>query len=237
MLSDPKTRRLRPAPDTSAGTKPQGRRGRPSLVEMADRGETRLGLLKAARDLMIANDTVDFTLSQLASATGQSPALVKYHFGNKEGLLLALIELDATTAVAGMTALQATDLPVEQQMRLHIHGLINAYFRAPYANRLLQALMQSSSPEEARRVSDSFMKPVADFQAGLLERGVREGVFRPMEPIEFFFIVVGSCDHFFSRRSAMAHLFGVDEINADLKNSYSRTLADIVMKGIAAEAA
>ena len=62
----------------------KNKRGRPSLVELSERVNTREGLLQAARNLMITKNSADFSLSQIAKITGQSPALVKYHFGNKE---------------------------------------------------------------------------------------------------------------------------------------------------------
>ena len=210
----------------------KAKRGRPTLVDMAARIDTRAGLLQAARNLMLSSDSVDFSLSQIAGLTGQSPALVQYHFGSKQGLLLALIELDAAKAVQEMQGLTALDLPVAKKMRLHIGGMVNAYFEAPYANRLLHALMQGPN---AQAVSEIFLQPIANFQRALLKQGESEGVFRAVDPMGFFFIILGSCDQFFSRRGKMAHVFGVDDISEEVKRGYMQTLTEVVMAGIAAE--
>ncbi len=48
-------------------------------------------LLKAAGELMTERNSIDISLSELAKKSGINAALVKYHFGNKDGLLLALL--------------------------------------------------------------------------------------------------------------------------------------------------
>ena len=210
------------------------KRGRPSLAELADRVGTREGILQAARSLMITNNSADFSLSEIARMTGQSPALVQYHFGSKEGLLMAVIEIDAAKAVRELKALDAADLPVLTKMRLHIEGIVNAYFEAPYANRLLHTLTQNCGPAIAQQVSDIFLRPIADFQRKLLAQGQDAGVFGDVDPMNFHFILLGSCDHFFSRQGMLAHVFGKQEITPELKNAYAKTLANIVLSGILA---
>ena len=64
-------------------------------------------LLVAAGDLMIERNTTDVSLSEIAQKSGVNAALVKYHFGNKDGLLLALLARDAETEVANLEYLLA----------------------------------------------------------------------------------------------------------------------------------
>ena len=57
-------------------------------------------LLVAASELMIERSSIEVSLSDIAQKSGVNAALVKYHFGNKEGLLLALLARDAATEVS-----------------------------------------------------------------------------------------------------------------------------------------
>ena len=54
-------------------------------------------LLVAASELMIERSSIEVSLSDIAQKSGVNAALVKYHFGNKDGLLLALLARDAAT--------------------------------------------------------------------------------------------------------------------------------------------
>ena len=56
-------------------------------------------LLVAAGELMIERNSVEISLADIAQKSGVNAALVKYHFGNKDGLLLALLERDAATGL------------------------------------------------------------------------------------------------------------------------------------------
>ena len=52
-------------------------------------------LIAAAREIMTERNAVEFSLQDVAARSGLNSALVKYHFGNKDGLLLAILERDA----------------------------------------------------------------------------------------------------------------------------------------------
>lgn len=234
---DKTIRSKRPAALEPVAGKPvtANRRGRPRKADAEMRMGTREALLRAARELMIAKNSVDISLSEVAEITGYSPGLIVYHFQNKEKLLLSLIEGDAHMAVRQLHGLASMDLPPDKKMRMHIAGIFNAYCKTPYANRLLNELMQNSSAESSKHVSEVFLKPIADFQRNLLEEGLAQRLFREVDPTDFYFIVLGACDHLFARRSALADIFGVTEIAEDVRRRYSKSLIDLVMAGIAAE--
>jgi AcrR family transcriptional regulator len=62
----------------------------------AAKSVTAANLLKAAGELMTERNSIDISLSELAKKSGINAALVKYHFGNKDGLLLALLARDSS---------------------------------------------------------------------------------------------------------------------------------------------
>ncbi|WP_256849209.1 TetR/AcrR family transcriptional regulator, partial [Pantoea sp. Ft+CA_17] len=64
---------------------------------IAGRNPTADKLLLAASELMIESNSIEVSLSEIAQRSGVNAALVKYHFGNKDGLLLALLARDAAT--------------------------------------------------------------------------------------------------------------------------------------------
>ena len=65
----------------------------------------------AASELMIERASIEVSLSDIAQKSGVNAALVKYHFGNKDGLLLSLLERDAAGPIQTLSLPKARRLP------------------------------------------------------------------------------------------------------------------------------
>lgn len=122
-------------------------------------------LLVAASELMIERSSIEISLSDIAQKSGANAALVKYHFGNKDGLLLALLERDAGTELSNLEYLLAQPITPTAKLKLHIGGIIRAYHRFPYMNRLIHYLLHESVAGSADEVSKFFVAPLLDFIA------------------------------------------------------------------------
>ena len=189
-------------------------------------------LIAAARDLMIERNAVDFSLQDVANRSGLNSALVKYHFGNKDGLLLAILERDAGHAVMQMKRLAALEISATAKLEAHIKGVIETYYRYPYLNRLVHLTMHERGEEEAGKVATFFVEPLVAFQRELLDKGVASGEFKRVDPIFFYHAVVGACEHLFSSRLAMRRVFGAEDINDDLCRRYTASVVDLVCRGL-----
>ncbi len=97
-------------------------------------GSTRDQLLSAAGELMIESGHVDISLSEIALRSGVNSALVKYYFGNKSGLLMALIQKVIGHSLAQLDVVLARPVQAEEKLKMHIRGIVNTYFRYPYIN-------------------------------------------------------------------------------------------------------
>src|SRR5260370_37402162 len=103
----------------------------------ATKNTTAEKLLVAASELMINRSSIEVSLSDIAQKSGVNAALVKYHFGNKDSLLLALLARDAATEVTQLEYLLAQPIAPTAKLRLHIAGIISAYHHLHYMNRLI----------------------------------------------------------------------------------------------------
>ncbi len=192
-------------------------------------------LIATASAIMREGDVVDISLSELSLRSGLNSALVKYYFGNKAGLLKALLDRDWQAIVNSVDALVAKDgWDPESKLRRHISKVVDTFYEVPYLNRLTMRLVRESDEAEARRIADLYLAPIYRAYEELIGDGVRAGVFRPIDPQLFYFTLTGSVDQFFSRRLVMKYCFGTDTLTEELRDRYREHTVDIIMAGILA---
>jgi AcrR family transcriptional regulator len=198
----------------------------------ATRNTTAEKLLEAASDLMIERSSTEVSLSDIAQKSGVNAALVKYHFGNKDGLLLALLARDAATEMANLEYLLAQPITPTEKLKLHIAGIIRAYRRFPYMNRLIHYLLHESSAEAADEVSKFFVAPLLDFHRRLLAEGIKAGEFRKIDPVLFYTSLIGACDHLFFGRHAMSRATGVGPVTDEVCRDYIKHMEALICGGV-----
>ena len=200
------------------------------LTEKAERGWSRAVLLNSAGALMVERGTIEISLSDIAKHSGLNSALVKYYFGTKQRMMLALLEDVLGRGLDQLEGLIAMDLDPVEKIKLHIKGIINVYFRYPFINRLIHYLFEDkeSGPEVAEKIS----KPLAETQRKMIEEGIAKGLFKPIDPMLFYFIVLGACDHLFFGQHMLRVAFNIDVIDEELRRNYTTTLLDMILHGV-----
>ncbi|MGO8914263.1 MAG: TetR family transcriptional regulator [Bradyrhizobium sp.] len=196
------------------------------------RSSTAEKLLVAASKLMIERSSIEVSLSDIAQKSGVNSALVKYHFGNKDGLLLALLARDAATELAQLEYLLAQPITPTAKLKLHIAGIIRAYHQFPYMNRLIHYLLHESSTKAADEVSKFFVAPLLDFHRRLLAEGIKSGEFRKIDPVLFYTSLIGACDHLFFARHAMSRATGVGPVTDEVCRQYIRHMEALICGGM-----
>ena len=198
----------------------------------ATKNSTAEKLLVAASELMIERSSIEISLSDIAQRSGANAALVKYHFGNKDGLLLALLARDAATELSNLEYLLVQPITPTAKLKLHIGGIIRAYHRFPYMNRLIHYLLHESTAESADEVSKFFVAPLLDFHRRLLAEGVSRDEFRVTDPVLFYTSLIGACDHLFFGRHAMSRATGVGPVTDEVCRHYIEHMETLICGGI-----
>ena len=207
----------------------------PKLVnEAGDNAKARDQLIEAASQIMREGDTIDLSLSELSLRAGLNSALVKYYFGNKNGLMLALLDRDMGNIVLSLGALLAKDMPPEEKLRIHIGAVIDTYYAFPYLNRLLMRMVRDSAPVEAARIAELYLKPISKVYDALIAEGVKAGKFRKIDPQMFYFTVTGAADRFYSSRLVMRHCYNQDDFSENMRDRYREHTIDLIMRGLLA---
>jgi AcrR family transcriptional regulator len=207
----------------------------PKLVgDAPDNANARDQLIEAASQIMREGDTIDLSLSELSMRAGLNSALVKYYFGNKNGLMLALLDRDMGNIVHSLEALVAKDMPPEEKLRWHIGKVIDTYYAFPYLNRLLMRTVRDSAPVEAARIAELYLRPISKSYDELINEGIKARKFRKIDPQLFYFTVTGAADRFYSSRLVMRHCYNQDDFSENLRDRYREHTIDLIMRGILA---
>jgi TetR/AcrR family transcriptional regulator len=191
-------------------------------------------LLDAASQLLNERNGIDISLSELAEHSGLNSALVKYYFGNKEGLMLALLKRDAAAAMAELEQLLEMEIPFEVKLKRHITAVIKTFHRSPYLNRLLHAMLddRNSDTDSAKQIAEFFVKPFVKLQRQLLLQGEKSGAFRKIDPMYFYVSTLGACDLLFNARFTLRSVFRVPRITDKIRDEYIEHVSNIILRGI-----
>ena len=133
----------------SAGPRPKQRRER-------QRQEARRTILDAAEALVIENNGSDFSIRALGQRSGYSAPTVYHYFGDKEGLIEALLEERVSRLAEELERVEPTG-----DAQADLRAMLLAYFHFsgdnPNVTRLMTTLSrkgESREPDAMQRVKD-----------------------------------------------------------------------------------
>lgn len=197
------------------------------------RGAIRDALLDAASALMREQDTVEIGILDIAARANVNHGMIRYYFGSKEGMLLALLDRDVMHAIRQLDALFRLDVTPTERMRIHLNGIVDTYYRIPYLNRLIQAMVRDATPERVHHIAEELLKPIASAQQRIIEEGIAKGEFRAVDPKLFYFNTIGAADGLYSNRFTLSAVFGgIPNADEALHGRYRLQTVQTLMAGL-----
>lgn len=129
-------------------------------------------LLRAALDYFAENGIRDASLRQIASAIGSSHRMLIYHFGSRDGLLTAVVdvlEAGERQILAEMMAQDDVD-PRTRAWRFWTHVCDVGHFYGPLYYELASHAMRGDDPSDALRLPnvDMWVDALAQMWSGVL---------------------------------------------------------------------
>jgi AcrR family transcriptional regulator len=194
-------------------------------------------IIEAARDLMIEHGVLEVSVADITQRAGVNIALVSYHFGGREGLMLSIARDDAKLALANLARLRAANFSPAEKIRHHVTGIIHAYYKRPYLNRLLQKLIREGTREAAEEVSAFFVRPVAEARSEIITEGIAAGVFREVDSRLIGYALEGACAQIFTSAASREAVLGSGDLDMELVDRYAQSTADLIVGGLMAPTA
>ena len=196
---------------------------------------TRAALLGAAAEAFTARGYDGASVDAIARAAGVNKAMVSYHFGGKAGLHAAILDADFATIGEGLAQIRASERGAAERLVEFIEIFGALHERSPNLSVLLIREMLAGGRHLDPVVLPRFL---AVFQtiSEILAQGVREGVFRPVEPFLLHQSLVGSLVFFFAIRPFRERLIAEGKLpvaRAPGTDAYVRHVATLVIRGLA----
>ena len=215
-----------PTTKSSAKAIPKRRgQGRPVSGEN-DVGRERL--VAATEKLLRTLPPARVTISRVAQEAKVDPALVRYYFGNRAALLVAVV--DRVTAHPNRST-QPKDEPVAA-LTEHVGRTVQLVRRAPFLHRLINEELNAVGTEESRaRVRDMNLDLV-EFYRQLL-RADDGTEFNDVDPLFLYVLVLGASDFFASgplARDLLPENTDMEEVTARFQKFLTELLLDGLRK-------
>lgn len=202
-------------------TKKRGQ-GRPS-----DNGVGREGVLAKAIELLQELPPARVTISLIAREAGVDPALIRYYFGDRAKLLLAVVERLVSAAPAELAGSSEPKAVLERRIRHTAHFTRST----KHVHRLMVDELADAKSTEARKLQGEMNMRAVDAFADLLARdGGAE--LRAVNPLFLHVALVGLFDFFVTAQPVVRNLVPDGTDMDKLGTEFEEFIVDLVLNGI-----
>jgi AcrR family transcriptional regulator len=195
---------------------------------------SREALLAAGTELFAERGFDGVSVQAIARKAGVNPAMISYHFGGKRKLYLAIVNSTFAEIVATVESLAASPRPAPELLRELIAAVGETVTRRhPYfCTMMLREVLAGGKHLEAELI-DKPVRLLAAVQR-IVARGVREGTFRPVDPLLTHLSLVGSLVFFFATARFRERVLADRRLALEPPDAsaYVRHIQDLVAHGL-----
>lgn len=194
---------------------------------------TREALLDAATELFASAGYDGTTVDAISSRARVNKAMISYHFGGKHGLYTAILERDFGWTLARLSELDAEPRPAEAKLARFVAIFGELHRRRPGLSALMLREAMSGGLHLDPAVVPKLRSIFASVQ-GIVAQGIDEGVFRKVDPLSTYHIVVGSLAFYFAARPLGERLIaeGIVPFAAPTPDEFVAHVQDLLARGL-----
>ena len=196
---------------------------------------TREALLAAGADLFAERGYEGVPVWAIAEKAGVNKAMISYHFGGKRNLYLAIVEATFADIVSKVEHLAESRVSAPEVLRALIAAVGDvASRRHPHFCTMMLRELLAGGPHLDPKTVAMPLRVLAAVKR-VVERGVLEGAFRPVDPLLTHLSLVGSLVFFFATaRFRERVLSGHRRIGLPTADAYVKHIQDLATHGLAA---
>ncbi|HEY3065121.1 MAG TPA: TetR/AcrR family transcriptional regulator [Methylomirabilota bacterium] len=199
---------------------------------------TREALIAAGSELFAERGYDGVPVWAIAAKAGVNKAMISYHFGGKRKLYLAIVSATFSEIVASVERVAESPRSAPELLRelIAVIGEMVTEHHPHFCAMMLREVLAGGKHLEPE-VIDKPVRLLAAVQR-LVERGVREGAFRPVDPLLTHLSLVGSLVFFFATRRFRERVLAARHpgIAPPDAAAYVKHIQDLLSHGLAAPA-
>jgi TetR/AcrR family transcriptional regulator len=167
--------------------------------ERRDPRATRQALLAAGSSLFATRGFDGVPIGELAANAGVNKALISYHFGGKRGLYRAILTTGFSEMAERVEAVEAAGGDARRALRGLIAAFASVREQRPEFPALFLREVLANGVEPA---ITPYLSRIVGVTRSIALRGMRQGVFRPVDPVALHLALFGSFAFFVATEPA-----------------------------------
>ncbi|MFM0620414.1 TetR family transcriptional regulator [Paraburkholderia nemoris] len=222
------------APSTSTGKPETPKRRRKNRAAGRPEQTATVGsetILSAVIDLLKTRAPDSLTLLDVAKHASVDPALIRYYFGNQDGLYTAAASKLMAERQEAHRSLMALQGSVDARLKRRVLTAIEQQVENPNFHRLVvERLFEAETVEGKEALEKTAARGLALTVSFLHAHGA-DTELRGVDPRFLNIAIIGMCEFFVSARTLVEALCG-QEVDDTLINSYAEFIVDVLLNGL-----
>lgn len=217
---------------SSTGSRPR----RPSIkpVERSpvrDAAATREAILDAAISEFAARGVGGARVARIAEVSGYSKRMIYHYFQNREQLFVAALEAIYSKFRSNEDKLSLRDLePIDGMAKLVRHGWLHLNRNPEFISLLNSENLNKARYLKRSKLIRSLQSPLMDTLRDLLQRGVRDGVFRSDVDAVQLYITLAALSYFYlSNIHSLSAIFSTNFAGRKVKDVWEDHIVEVVL--------
>jgi TetR/AcrR family transcriptional regulator len=203
------------------------------LIKISIRAENERMILEAAEAVFAEHGFGGATTSAIAARAGVPKANLHYYFSTKAALYRAVIERVLTAWLAAASSFDESDDPREAIAR-YIGAKMDLARSMPLGSRIWASEIMRGAPV----IQDFLETTLADWvesRGRVINRWVREGKLRPIEPKYLFYMIWATTQHYANAAHEIAALEQGGALEDEKFENARRQVIETIIGGLLAK--
>jgi len=203
------------------------------LPRHRDGEATKAAILDAAELEFARAGLLGARTENIAEPSGVTRAMIHYYYDSKEKLYQAVLERCFSQRIFSNSSIDLETAPVEVALEQFLRDFLRECCAHPHMPTII---LFESIQNKGIFYKDFAMRTSYGPLVQLFERGMANGAFRIMDPLQAAINTIGMCIFYLTAKNNLQYLFppGVDLLSAEIFQAHTEEVVAMVLNGVRA---